>query len=84
MKLAGSSVFPCHLDIPLLMDYMKTADIDLYGFAYNCPSVHRINNCPFSLVEQLPFKQKVLWINGLSNEEKELILEHHKACSIKR
>ncbi len=63
---------------------MKTEDIDLYGFAYNCPSFHRLNDCPFKQVKQLPFKQKVLWINGLSKEEKEIILEYHKACSIDR
>jgi hypothetical protein len=35
-------------------------------------------------IELLPFKQKIVWINALSNEEKEIILEYHKACSIKR
>ena len=50
---------------------MKTAGIDLYGSVYYCPSAERLNDCQFKLVEQLPFKQKVLWVKGLSNEEKE-------------
>lgn len=66
------------------MDYMKTADIDTYGFDCNFPSAHRLNDSPFKLVEQLPFKQKVLWVKDLSKEEKEIIFDHHKACSIKR
>jgi hypothetical protein len=66
------------------MDYIKTTDIDLYGFAYHCPLFHRLNDCPFKPLEQLPFKQKVLWINGLSDEEKESILKHHENCLKKR
>jgi hypothetical protein len=61
------------------------ADIHtLYGLAYACPHIDRKDNCPLKAIELLPFKEKVVWINGLSKEEKEIILEHHKACSIKR
>lgn len=63
---------------------MKIEDIDLYGFAYNCPSLHRQTDCPFKQVEQHPFKERVVWINGLSIEKKETILVHHKTCSKKR
>ena len=66
------------------MEHIKTEVIDLYGFAYDCPSAHRLNDCPFKLVEQHPFKERVNWINRLSKEEMEIILKHHKACSIKR
>jgi hypothetical protein len=52
--------------------------------AYACPHIDRKDNCPLKVIELLPFKQKVLRTNGLSKEEKEIILEHHYACSIKR
>jgi hypothetical protein len=61
------------------------ADIySLCGLAYACPYLDRKGDCPLKAIERIPFKQKVLWINGLSKKENEIILEHHKACSIKR
>ena len=61
------------------------ADIHtLYGLAYACPHFERKGDCPLKVIEKLPFKQKVLWVNGLSKEEKETILKHHEACSLKR
>ena len=54
--------------------------LTLYGLAYACPHNDREGDCHLKAIEQLPFKQKVLWINRLSKDEKETILEHHKAC----
>ncbi len=56
----------------------------LYGLAYDCTHIDRKGDCPLKVIEQLPFKKKVLWINELSQNEKEIILEHHKACSKNR
>ena len=58
--------------------------LTLYGLAYACPHIDRKSDCPLKAIEQLPFKQKVLWINGLSKEEKGIILEHHNTCSKNR
>ena len=57
---------------------------ELYGLAYACPHNDRKGDCPLKVIEKLSFKQKVLWINRLSKDEKEIILEHHKACSKNR
>lgn len=59
-------------------------DIKLYGLAYNCPTLQRKSDCPFKEVDHLSFKEKVKWVEGLSKEEKEAILEHHKVCSSNR
>ncbi|MEI6142586.1 MAG: hypothetical protein WCP85_25140 [Mariniphaga sp.] len=56
----------------------------LYGLAYARPRNDRKDNCPLKTIELLPFKEKEVWINGLSKEEKEIIPAHHNACSIKR
>jgi hypothetical protein len=58
--------------------------LTLFGMAYNCPYHDRQETCRLKAIEHLPFKQKVLWINGLSKEEKESILKHHETCFIKR
>ena len=58
--------------------------LTLYGLAYARPYIARKRDCPLKAIEKLPFKQKVVWINGLSKEEKKIILEHNKACSLKR
>jgi hypothetical protein len=32
-------------------------------------------------VDHLSFKEKVKWVDGLNQEEKEAFLVHHKVCS---
>jgi len=54
---------------------------NLYGLTYNCPTLQRKLDCPFLDVDHLSFKEKVKWVEGLSKEEKEAILGHHKGCS---
>ncbi len=62
---------------------LHTESHTLYGLAYACPHLDRQHDCPLKAIELLPFKQKIVLINCLSKEEKEIILEHHKTCSIK-
>lgn len=53
----------------------------LYGLAYNCPLLETQEDCPLKKWLHLSFKEKVKWIDNLSEEEKKTILEHHKSCS---
>lgn len=59
-------------------------EINLYGLAYNCPHLERQPDCLLKQVEHLSFSEKVKWIDCLSEEEKEAILEHHQVCSKNR
>ena len=54
---------------------------NLYGLAYNCPCLKRLDDCPFKDFEHLSFKEKVSWIESKCKEEKYTIWEHHEACS---
>lgn len=62
----------------------KIEKSDIYGIAYNCPYLLRIDSCPFKKVDKLSFEKKVDWIKGLNDEEKEDILEYHFFCTRKR
>lgn len=57
---------------------------NLYGIAYNCPTLDRQDYCPLKKIEHFSFQEKVKWINALSEEEKETILEYHQICSKNR
>jgi len=57
---------------------------NIYGIAYNCPVLERLDNCPLKQVEHLSFKEKVEWIKCLTKKEKQIILAHHKKCSKNR
>ena len=59
-------------------------ETNLYGLAFSCPAQKRQPDCPFKQVEHLSFLEKVKWINTLSDEEKETILERHQICSKNR
>ena len=56
----------------------------LYGLAYDCPHLEREVDCPIKEVEHLSFREKVKWIDTLSEQEKETILERHKFCTKNR
>jgi len=58
-------------------------EINVYGLAYSCPTRQRQDDCPFIEVDHLSFKEKVKWVEGLSEEEKEAILEHNQVCTKK-
>lgn len=56
----------------------------LYGLAYNCPCLQRLDDCPFKEGDHHSYSERVVWIQYLSKEEKETIREHHKVCSKNR
>lgn len=56
-------------------------EINLYGLAYACSHLESQIDFPFKQVDHLLFIEKVKWIDNLSEEEKETILEYHKVCS---
>jgi hypothetical protein len=51
-----------------------------YGLAYKCPFYRRKNNCPFNEIEHLSFKEKVDWIDLLSEDKQRSIWNLHLAC----
>lgn len=52
----------------------------LYGLAFGCPYLDRQDDCPLKDIEQLSFKKKVNWINGLSQERKQKMIKRHMNC----
>ena len=38
---------------------------NLYGIAYNCPTLDRQDYCPLKKIEHFSFQEKVKWINAL-------------------
>lgn len=56
----------------------------IYGIAYECPTGKRNNNCPLMRVSNLSFKEKLSWIEGLTEEHWKTIVEYHKHCSNSR
>ena len=52
----------------------------LYGLAFSCPYFDRKDDCPLKEMEQLPLREKVNWINSLSQERKQKLIEKHKNC----
>lgn len=53
----------------------------IYGFAYNCPCLERLDDCPIKKIDHLSFKEKVQYIDNLSQNQKNEIIEYHIKCS---
>lgn len=56
----------------------------IYGIAYGCPAGKRNINCPLERVSNLSFKEKLSWIEDLTEEQLKTIVEYHKHCSNSR
>jgi hypothetical protein len=56
----------------------------LYGCAFGCPLLMRDQNCPFNEVDHLSIREKVIWIQSLELETKQMIADHHLFCSKKK
>jgi len=56
----------------------------IYSIAYGCPKNRRDDDCPFLEIVHFSFKEKIEWINGLNDEDKETILKHHSICTKKK
>jgi len=57
---------------------------DIYGILYGCPVQERFIDCPILKVEELSFKDKILWFEQLNCIEKSTIQKHHMECSNNR
>lgn len=63
----------------------KIVDVNMiYGISYDCPVLERRGDCPLKAIDGFSFYEKVKWIQGLSREQKEQLLQHHKDCSANR
>jgi len=60
--------------------YYTDTEIFLYGLSYECPYIRRKDNCPLKDINSLPFKEKVDWIDCLSEDKQRSILEQHSVC----
>ena len=65
------------------MQKFKLHDFEIiqYGLLYECCFVVRNDDCPFKVVDSLSFKDKVVWLDGLSGEKKKLLWKQHLICS---
>jgi hypothetical protein len=57
---------------------------EILGCAYACPWQIRDQICPLNEIEHLSFREKLIWLKGISKEEKESIIKHHLFCTKNR
>lgn len=54
------------------------------GNVYSCPFGRRKPDCPVYPLESDSFEERFEWFKNLSNEEKDLVVGHHRECSDRR
>lgn len=53
-----------------------------YGLSYECPKgLDRGESCPFTAIDHLTFKEKIEWLDKLSEKERKELIEHHYYCT---
>jgi hypothetical protein len=53
----------------------------IHGIAYQCPVGDRCKDCQLILLDGLSFKDKIEWIEKLSDKEIKHVIKHHNKCS---
>jgi hypothetical protein len=56
----------------------------LYGLIFECPLKKESDDCPLKEIRTLPIRERVTFINNLSDTEKREILNSHEICIEKR
>ena len=81
-KNGNSSFQSFKFRIVLLISHsLLMEELILYGIAYECPHKERKMDCPLQKIEHLSYKEKIDWINGISNEKKVAIVNRHMQCT---
>ena len=65
----------------MLKRHLEFILINLYGLSFECPYRMRKDNCPLKGIDSLAFREKVDWIDNLSEVRKRSIWEQHRTCS---
>jgi len=55
----------------------------IYGLAFQCPYINRLVECPLYSIDNLNFREKIRWIEGIKSQMEEEILNKHRECKNK-
>ena len=51
-----------------------------YGLIFNCPMGNETANCGYKIIRQLPAKERLSYIDVLTENEKKILIERHQHC----
>jgi hypothetical protein len=51
-----------------------------YGLIFSCPIGKELSNCDFKAVRQLKTKDRLAYYEGMTEKEKEKLIEKHQRC----
>ena len=51
-----------------------------YGLIFNCPMGNEDENCGYKIIRQLPAKERLSYIDVLTENEKKILIEKHQHC----
>ncbi|MCI5137705.1 MAG: hypothetical protein D3922_04650 [Candidatus Electrothrix sp. AR1] len=62
----------------------KEYTVKLICLADGCPIGRKNAECPLSAAREMPFGEKLQWVEGLSTQEKKEIYSYHVNCFSKK
>jgi len=63
---------------------MYRKDTLLFGLIFECPLKNELSVCPLNEIRTLPIRERIIFVNNLSDTEKRKILNSHEICIEKR
>ena len=63
---------------------MADPDSLLNGLIFKCPFQEEDKSCPFTSLRKMDVTSRFIYLNNLSPEEKEKLIQHHKQCLNRR
>jgi hypothetical protein len=57
---------------------------DYYGLIFNCPIGFESLDCGYKRIRQLPLKERISYVNVLTEAEKKNLVKKHQKCLLVR
>ena len=57
---------------------------DYYGLMFNCPIGFESLDCEYKKIRRLPLKERITYINVLTETEKKTLVKKHQKCLLVR
>jgi hypothetical protein len=59
---------------------MTKVDLNYMGLIFDCPIGTELTNCSFSQVRKIKDKERLVYYETLSNEERDSMVSKHRRC----
>jgi len=59
---------------------MEKCNSNYYGLIFKCPVESELKSCVYSHIRELLSKERIVYYDALTDDEKKMLIEKHQRC----